>query len=137
MATHLGKEGMVRVGGTPNTVAEVREWQLDTTAATAENTTINTAQGNGGWSTHKSTILSWEGSISCFWDETDTNGQETLDAGVEVALKLYPEGNATGAAFFSGTAIITNISRKAAVDGFVEASFSFKGTGALTQSTAP
>jgi predicted secreted protein len=137
MATHLGKEGIVRVGGTPTTVAEVREWQLDTTSDTAETSSINSVQGNGGWRTHAATLLAWEGSISCFWDETDTNGQQTIDAGGTVALKLYPEGTTTGATFFSGNAIVTAVNRKAAIDGVVEVSFSFKGTGALSEGTAP
>lgn len=137
MANHLGKEGSVKVGGTPTTVAEVREWELNTTSDTAETSSINTVQGNGGWRTFGATLLSWEGTITCFWDETDINGQQTIDAGVTVALKLYPEGSATGATFFSGNAIVTAVNRKAAIDGVVEAVFSFKGTGALTEGTAP
>lgn len=136
MAVHLGKEGVVKVGATPVTVAEVREWQIETTSETADTTTINTAQGNGGWRTHAATLNAWEGSISCFWDETDTSGQQTIDAGSSIALKLYPEGSATGATYFSGTAIVTNVSRKAQLDGVIEASFSFKGTGALSEATA-
>lgn len=137
MASHMGKEGIVKVGGTPTTVAEVREWQLDTTSDTADNSSINSVQGNGGWRTFAATLLSWEGSLTCFWDETDTNGQQTIDAGSTIALKLYPEGSATGATFFSGNAIVTGVSRKAALDGVVEATFSFKGTGALTEGSAP
>jgi predicted secreted protein len=135
MATHLGKEGIVKVGGTPTIVAEVREWELNVTTDTAEDTSINTAQSNGGWRTNKATLHSWEGTLSCFWDETDTNGQETLDAGTTVALKLYPEGDGSGATFFSGNAIVTSISRKATLDGIVEVSFGFKGNGALSQTT--
>lgn len=136
MANHLGKEGIVKVGGTPTTVAEVREWQLETTGETVDSTSINTAQGNGGWRTHAATLLGWEGSLTCFWDETDTNGQQTIDAGATIALKLYPEGSATGATYFSGNAIVTNVTRKGVLDGMVEASFTFKGTGALTEATA-
>jgi predicted secreted protein len=135
MATHLGKEGVVKVGGTPTIIAELREWQLEVTGETVDSTSINTATANGGYRTFAATLLMWEGSLTCFWDETDTNGQETLDAGATVALKLYPEGDTTGDVFFSGNAIVTNVSRKGVLDGMVEASFSFKGTGALTQST--
>jgi predicted secreted protein len=137
MAVHLGKEGIVRVGASPVLVAEVREWELNTTSDTAETTSIPGASANGGWRTHAATLLSWEGSINCFWDETDTNGQQTIDAGSTVALKVYPEGATTGATFFSGSAIVTAVNRKASLDGVVEASFSFKGTGALTEGSAP
>lgn len=135
MATHVGKDGIVKVGGTPAAVAEVTEWQIETTGETADSTSMNTAQSNSGWRTHEATLKSWEGSLSCLWDETDTNGQETLDAGASIALKVYPEGDTTGDTFFSGNAIVTNVTRKATLDGMVEASFTFKGTGALTQST--
>ncbi len=135
MANHIGRDGIVKVGGSPTVVAEVREWQIETTGETADSTAMNTAQSNGGWRTHEATLKMWEGSISCFWDETDTNGQETIDAGTTVALKVYPEGDTTGDVFFSGNAIVTNITRKATLEGMVEASFTFKGTGVLTQST--
>jgi hypothetical protein len=135
MATHLGKEGIVKVGGTPVVVAEVREWQLDTTSDTAETSSINSVQSNGGWRSYGATLLSWEGSISCWWDETDATGQQTIDAGSTIAFKLYPEGDTTGDVFFSGNAIVTSVSRKAAIDGVAEVSFAFKGTGALTEAT--
>lgn len=137
MATHLGKEGIIKVGASPVTVAEVREWQLDTISETADTSSINSVQGNGGWKTHAATLLAWEGSISCWWDETDATGQQTIDAGSTIALKLYPEGTTTGATYFSGNAIVGGVNRKAAMDGIVEVSFNFKGTGALTESTAP
>jgi hypothetical protein len=136
MALHMGKEGIVKVGTTPATVAEVREWQLDTSGDTAETTSINTAQGNAGWRTFAATLNAWEGSLTCFWDETDLTGQQTIDCGTTILLKLYPEGTTTGATYFAGSAIVTGVARKGALDGVVEAVFSFKGTGALTESTA-
>lgn len=40
-----------------------------------------------------------------------------------------------GDAYFTGTAIITGISRSGSFDGMVEASYSFEGSGALAQAT--
>lgn len=51
-----------------------------------------------------------------------------------MTLNLYPEGDDSGATYWSGDAIITSISYNASFDGLVEASFSFTGTGALTES---
>lgn len=136
MANHTGKDGVVKVGASPAAIAEVREWEIKTTGETVDKTSMNSQGANGGWRTHEHTLKAWEGSVSCFWDETDTNGQETLDVGAEVALKVYPEGADTGDTYFSGTAIVTDVTRKAVVDGMVEAAFSFKGTGTLTQATA-
>jgi hypothetical protein len=53
-----------------------------------------------------------------------------------VTVKFYPEGATTGDKYYTGTALVTGISRSASVDGMVDASYSLKGTGALTLATA-
>ncbi len=129
MATHAGKEGQVKVGS--DQIKEVKEWSIDETAETVDSTSLD----NAGWRTHKPTLNSWSGSLSLFWDETDTNGQGALTIGAAVAiLNFYPEGDATGDRFASGSATITGVSTSAAVDGMVEQSISFQGNGALTWS---
>lgn len=133
MALHYGKEGVVKIGTV--TIAEVKEFALDVSSDTVDTTSINTAFTNGGYRTFGATLLSWEGSVTCFWDETDTTGQVALVPGATVALKLYPEGDQTGDTFYSGNAIITKVSRKVALENAIEAEFSFKGTGALTTAT--
>ena len=65
----------------------------------------------------------------------DTNGQEALDVGSSVTLKFYGEGTGTGATFYTGTGIVTGVTRRAAMQGMVEADFNFRGNGALTQTT--
>lgn len=135
MAFHKGLEGIVKVGGSPAVVAEMREWSLETTGDVTESTSIPTAQSNGGWKTNAATLKSWAGSTKCWWDETDTSGQQTIDVGTTVALKMYPEGDGSGATFFSGDAIVTGVTRSAAIDGLVEADFTFTGTGALSETT--
>ena len=87
------------------------------------------------WRKNQATIKSFSGSFDGFWDETDTLGQGSLSAGATVTLNLYPEGDDSGATYWSGDVIITSISYNASFDGIVEASFSFTGTGALTEST--
>lgn len=129
MATHTGSEGTVKVGA--NTVLEIRSWTIETTADTAEDTTMGDS-----WRTFKTTLKGWSGSVDCFWDETDTTGQGALVEGAEVTMNVYPEGATTGDVYYTGTAIVTGVSRTASFDGLVEASFSFQGTGALTQATA-
>ena len=70
-------------------------------------------------------------------ESADTTGQGALTVGASVTLALYPEGEAVGATFYSGTALVTGVSRTASFDGMVEASISVQGTGALTSDTAP
>jgi predicted secreted protein len=129
MANHTGSEGVVKIG--TNTLAEVRSWTLTNTADTIEDTTMGDS-----WRTYKSVLSAFTGSVVCYWDETDTNGQNALTSGSTVTLNLYPEGASTGDKYYSGSAIVTSIERTASFDGMVEATFSFQGTGTLTTSTA-
>lgn len=128
MATHKGSEGVVKVGA--NTVAEVRSWTIAESADTLEDTSMgDTAR------TFKSSLTTFTGSLDVFWDETDSTGQGALTIGAEVTFNVYPEGDTSGDTYYTGTAIVTEVSRTAAFDGLVEASISLQGTGALSEST--
>jgi predicted secreted protein len=128
MATHKGSEGVVKVGA--NTVAEVRTWTIAESADTLEDTAMgDTAR------TFKSSLTTFTGSLDVFWDETDTTGQGALTIGAEVTFAVFPEGDASTDTYYTGTAIVTEVSRTAAFDGLVEASISLQGTGALSEST--
>jgi predicted secreted protein len=128
MATHKGSEGTVKVGS--NAIAEIRSYNIDETADTLEDTSMGDSAR-----TYKPSLTSFSGSIDVFWDETDTSGQGALDIGSEVTLNFYPEGDTAGDTYYSGSAIVTGVSRSAAFDGLVEASISVQGTGALTETT--
>jgi hypothetical protein len=128
MATNIGKDGAVYSGS--NAVAEIKEWSLETTSEVADDTVMGDA-----WMTHTATQKSWTASFTAFWDPTDTTGQQTLTEGASVTLKLYPTGNNSGDYEWSGTATITSVSKSASFDGFVEASFSAQGNGALVEGT--
>jgi predicted secreted protein len=128
MATHAGSEGKVYAGS--NQVAEIKSWSLEVTSDMTDASIIGTQ-----WRKNQATIKGWSGSFDGFWDETDTLGQGALSAGATVTLNLYPEGDTTGDTYWTGDAIITSISYNASFDGIVEASFSFTGTGTLTEST--
>jgi predicted secreted protein len=128
MATHKGSEGTVKFSA--NEIAEIRSWTINETADTLEDTTMgDTAR------TYKPSLTSWDGSMDVYWDETDTNGQVAATIGAEVTLNVYPEGDTSGDAYYTGSAIVTGVSRTASFDGMVEASITFQGTGALSAST--
>jgi predicted secreted protein len=128
MATHTGSEGTVKVGS--NVIAEIRSFSIEETADTLEDTTMgDTAR------TYKSSLTSYSGSLDVFWDETDATGQGALTIGAEVTLAMYPEGDATGDTYLTGTAIVTGRSISSSFDGLVEMSISVQGTGALTSTT--
>lgn len=129
MATHSGSEGVVKIGS--NSVAEVRSWTIDESADVLEDTTMgDTAR------TYKSSLTTFTGSMDVYWDETDTTGQGALTIGASgLTLNLYPEGASSGDTYYTGSIIVTGVSRTGSFDGMVEASISFQGTGALTSTT--
>jgi len=128
MATNIGKDGAVYSG--TNAVAEIKDWSLETTSEVADDTVMGDT-----WMTHTATQKSWTSSFTAFWDPSDTNGQQTLVEGASITLKLYPTGNTSTQIEWSGTATITSVSKSASFDGFVEASFSAQGNGAMTEAT--
>jgi len=128
MATHKGSEGTVKVGS--NAIAEIRSYSLEETADTIEDTSMGDSAR-----TYLASLTTFSGSVDVFWDETDTNGQGALTVGSSVTLNVYPEGSTSGDTYYSGTALVTGVTRSASFDGMVEASISVQGTGALTAAT--
>jgi hypothetical protein len=128
MGTHHGKDGVVKVGA--NAVAEVQEFSVEESVETADDTAMGDASEQ-----HLVGITSWNGSMRCHWSETDTNGQQALTIGASVTLNLYPEGAGAGATYKTGTATITRVGLAASRNGIVTRDFSFKGNGALSETT--
>lgn len=128
MATHKGSEGIVKVG--TNTVAEVRSYSIDESADVLEDTSMGDSA-----KTYLASLTSFSGSLDVFWDETDSSGQGALTVGSSVTLNVYPEGDEAGDTYYTGTALVTGVSRTGSFDGMVEASISVQGSGALTQTT--
>ena len=128
MATHKGSEGTVKVGS--NALAEIRSYSIEESADILEDTSMGDSARS-----YKPSLTSFSGSLDVFWDETDTSGQGALSIGSEVTLNVYPEGDQSGDTYYSGSAIVTGVSRTASFDGLVEASISVQGNGALTEST--
>ena len=127
MATHHGKEGVVKAGS--NVVGEVGSFTLETSADVVEDTMLTDAT--------KSFLAgrtSFSGTLEMHYDETDT-AQETLTVGSSISFTLLPEGNTSGDQSFAGSGIITGMSINNAMDAVVSRSVKFQGTGALTKST--
>mgnify|MGYP003630363912 FL=1 len=126
MATHTGSAGTIKIGA--NAVAELRSFSIEETADTVEDTVMtDTARS------FKPTLTSFSGSADVYWDETDT-AQTALSVGAEVTIGFYPEGDTSTSTYYSGSCIVTGVSRSSSFDGLVEASISLQGNGALTTS---
>jgi hypothetical protein len=128
MATFSGSDGVILVG--TNQVAEVRSYSIDETMDTLEDTSMGDTSR-----TYKTSLKSFSGSADVFFDDTDTSGQGGLTVGTSATLNIQMEGNTTGDHKLSGTVLVTGRTITASFDGLVEASITFQGTGALTEST--
>ena len=128
MATHHGKEGVVKAGGTG--IGELTGFTLETTADVVEDTQLSDST--------KSFVAgrsSFSGTLEMSYDETDSP-QQTLTAGTTIAFILAPEGNGSGDETFTGSGIVTGMSVNVSLDGITTRSVTFQGTGTLTRGTA-
>ncbi len=127
MANHVGKDGLIKIG--TDTLGELRSWSYSVVGEVIEDTAMgDTAR------TYQAGLTTWSGSAEAYWDEGDT-AQTALTAGASVTLSFYPEGADAGDTYYTGSALVTEVSSTATMDGMVEISFSFTGSGALTTTT--
>ena len=128
MATHHGKEGVVKAGGTG--IGELTGFTLETTADVVEDTQLSDST--------KSFLAgrtSFSGTLEMSYDETDSP-QQTLTAGTSISFVLGAEGDGSGDEIFSGSVIITGMSVNVGLDAITTRSVTFQGTGTLTRGTA-
>ncbi len=128
MTVHKGSTGTVKVG--TNAIAEIVSFQFEESADTIESTALSNSARS-----YVSDLLGWSGSVECFYDPSDTNGQEAMSISSTVTLYLYNIGAESSDKYAYGSAIITGISRSNAGGALVTSSFSFQGTGGLTWDT--
>lgn len=144
MATLTGNNGVIKIdnaAGTPTALAAVRNFSIEITSDTIEKTTMSndTRQYFKG-------LSSWSGSADIYFDPAE---YPTSNSGL---VALNPTGATTGTPWravgsdpltleayldgtsykFSGEIIVTGFTVNSSMDGMVEASVSFQGSGALT-----
>ena len=127
----VGYSGSCTAGG--GAVGTAKAWSVDINSETVDTTNFT----SNGWKESISTLKSWSGSITVNFDGGADTGEAALIAGLtsgdEVALVLSTSATGSGTAEkFSGDANITSIPITNDVNGIIEVSFSFEGTGALT-----
>jgi len=136
MAIITGNNGVLKldatVGGAVATIAAVRNFTIDLTSDTIENTTMGVDVR-----TYVKGMSSWSGSADIYFDPAASTGTIATHA------VLNPTGGTVGQATltfegyladtagkFAGEVIITGFSVNSSMDGMVEASISFQGSGA-------
>lgn len=138
MATLTGNNGKITIGGTD--VLNVRNFSVDVTADTIETTTMGIDAR-----TYLKGLSSWSGSADVYVDTANLTGGANAIAQLIVTGGAVGDGTAavvlaldsSGATLLkklSGNAIITGFTVNSSMDGMVEGSISFQGSGGLTYS---
>lgn len=127
----IGYSGSCKAGA--SAVGTAKAWSLDISGETVDTTTFASA----GWKESLSTLKSWSGSITVLFDGGADAGEAGLIAGLTagsvVALEFVTAATGAGTAEkFSGNANVTSMPISNDVNGIIEVSFSFEGTGELT-----
>lgn len=124
MAVTKGTSGVVQAGSV--TIGELKSYTISHTA-----NTIDTTQLSDTASTVVAGNTSFSGSFDVFWDKSDS-GQDAVTVGSSLTLSVYPEGTSSGSEYWTGSIIVTGIDRSTSIDGTVDATVTFQGSGALT-----
>jgi hypothetical protein len=137
MATLTGNNGTIAVGG--QVVAATRNFSIEMTSDTIETTTMGVDVR-----TYLKGLSTYSGSADIYFDDSFFDTNETtfnpttgLVGGTPINVKFYLDyaagsGNDT---VFSGSAIVTGFTVNSSMDGMVEASISFQGSGNTAFST--
>jgi predicted secreted protein len=137
MAILTGNNGVVKIdnaSGTPTVVAAVRNFSIELTTDTIE-TTVMTNDVR----TYLKGLSQWSGSADVYFDPVNYTGGASVIAALNptsgtvgagaITVELYLNDTASK---FAGEAIITGFTVNSSMDGMVEASISFQGSGACT-----
>jgi predicted secreted protein len=137
MAILTGNNGVVKIdnaSGTPTTVAAVRNFTVEITSDTIESTTMGVDVR-----TYLKGLSSWSGSADVYFDPANYTGGASVIAALNptginvgsspITVELYLD---TTSNKFAGEVIITGFTVNSSMDGMVEASISFQGSGACT-----
>jgi hypothetical protein len=138
MAILTGNDGKVRVGSTD--LAAVRSFTIEQTADTIETSSMGTDVR-----TYVKGMSTWSGSADIYFDEAETNSlSATLNmcasghavGGAASAIKLVLADGGGDDKWYQGNILVTGFSVNSSMDGLVEASISFQGSGPIVYTIA-
>ena len=138
MAILTGNNGVVKldasVGGSVAVIANVRNFSVELTRDTIETTTMGVDVR-----TYLNGLSSWSGSADIYFDPASSTGTIATHAVLNPTSGTVGQSTLTVELFladtagkFSGEVIITGFTVNSTMDGMVEASISFQGSGACT-----
>jgi hypothetical protein len=137
MAILTGNNGALKVNGI--SVGQVRSFSVEITADTIETSVMTTDVR-----TYVAGMSSYSGSADVYFDASDFDTNESTfnptaglvgASGVSVVFYLQENYSSTSDYAFTGNVIVTGYTVNTSMDGLVEASISFQGTGQTTFGT--
>ena len=135
MAILTGNNGVIKfdasVGGAVATVAAVRNFSIELTRDTIETSTMGIDVR-----TYVNGMSTWSGSADIYFDSDASTGHLAVHTVLNPTSGTVGQGTLTFEGFladtagkFSGEVIITGFTVSSSMDGMVEASISFQGSG--------
>lgn len=136
MATLTGNDGAVVVGST--TVAATRNFSVEMTADTIETSIMGQEVR-----TYVKGLSSFSGSADIYFDSDEFDTAESTFnptsgsvGAAPIAVKLYVKTDASNDQVFTGNIVVTGYTVNSSMDGLVEASITFQGSGAASFSAS-
>jgi len=138
MAILTGNNGVLKldasVGGSVATIAAVRNFSIELTRDTIETSTMGVDVR-----TYVNGMSTWSGSADIYFDSDASTGHLAVHTVLNPTSGTVGQGTLTFEGFladtagkFSGEVIVTGFTVNSSMDGMVEASISFQGSGACT-----
>ena len=138
MAILTGNNGVLKldatVGGSVAPIAAVRTFSIEMTSDTVETTTMGVDVR-----TYLKGMSSWSGSADIYYDPASSTGHLAVHTVLNPTSGTVGQGTLSFEGYlndtagkFSGEVIITGFTINSSMDGMVEASISFQGSGACT-----
>ncbi len=134
MATLVGNDGQVTIAG--QAVVSTRNFSVDMTSDTIETSTMGVDVR-----TYVKGMSSWSGSADIYFNTDDyqantimTSTSAAAIGTAAVGVKFYLDQDATNDVVLYGNGIITGYSVSSSMDGLVEATISFQGSGPIKYS---
>ena len=130
MAEISGRGGEVQFGASSSQVIGIKSWTLNYAVEVLDTTDFDNGQATNSPRTFTPGLSGWSGTFEGFKDGAPIALSFTSAA----SLKLLE--SQTASQLWTGNAFITGIDPTVAVDGTVDYTYSFQGTGELTEASA-
>ncbi|MQQ09108.1 hypothetical protein GFB49_11635 [Epibacterium sp. SM1979] len=124
-----GKDGVFRYGASKERVGAVQNWNIDESA----DVVAGWGMGDAGESAF-TTVSRFSGSVEFYLDPTDPG--DDIAIGDTFEIDLYPGGETSGSAYFTGTILVTATPMAGSKDGIPTKTVNFRNaSGTLSKNT--